>query len=247
MLAAAALAQDAPAVIPAGVPLRVALEKRVPLKHVGDPIRGRLVEPIYGYDRVLLPAGTLVEGHVAAISGPPLGRRMRALLSGNLTPRRDALAQFDRLTPPGSLAVAVQTVPARGVARTARISKPGKKGAEHNGAPGKLSRLKSTLFGMLPYHRQSWQPGTAFTSALVDPLTGLRGSAAPPADESAPQEVTARLLTPLNSATARKGAPVEAIVTRPLFSPDHRILVPEGSRLTGEVVEARRARRLHRK
>jgi hypothetical protein len=171
---------------------------------------------------------------------------MRALLSGNLTPRRDALAQFDRLTPPGSLAVAVQTVPARGVARTARISKPGKKGAEHNGAPGKLSRLKSTLFGMLPYHRQSWQPGTAFTSALVDPLTGLRGSAAPPADESAPQEVTARLLTPLNSATARKGAPVEAIVTRPLFSPDHRILVPEGSRLTGEVVEARRARRLHR-
>jgi len=26
-------------------------------------------------------------------------------------------------------------------------------------APGKMSRLKSTLFGMLPYHRQAWPAG----------------------------------------------------------------------------------------
>jgi hypothetical protein len=39
---------------------------------------------------------------------------------------------------------------------------------------------------------------------------------------------------------------VEAVVTRPLFSTDHRLLIPEGSRLLGDVVEARPARRLHR-
>ena len=36
------------------------------------------------------------------------------------------------------------------------------------------------------------------------------------------------------------------LVTRPLFAADHALLIPEGSRLVGEVVSARRARFLHR-
>ena len=56
----------------------------------------------------------------------------------------------------------------------------------------------------------------------------------------------ARLLAPISSATARKGMTVEAVVTRPLFSIDHRLLIPEGSRLSGDVAEAQPARRLHR-
>jgi hypothetical protein len=39
---------------------------------------------------------------------------------------------------------------------------------------------------------------------------------------------------------------VEAVVTRPLFSTDQRLLIPEGSLLSGDVVEAQPARRLHR-
>jgi hypothetical protein len=39
---------------------------------------------------------------------------------------------------------------------------------------------------------------------------------------------------------------VEALVTRPLFAADHALLIPEGSRLVGEVVSVRRARFLHR-
>jgi hypothetical protein len=39
---------------------------------------------------------------------------------------------------------------------------------------------------------------------------------------------------------------VEAEVTRPQFSTDHRLLIPEGSRLRGEITEARAARRFHR-
>ncbi len=60
------------------------------------------------------------------------------------------------------------------------------------------------------------------------------------------EELTARLLTPLSSKTARRGAPVEAVVTQPLFSADHALLIPEGARLLGDVVEARSARFLHR-
>ena len=39
---------------------------------------------------------------------------------------------------------------------------------------------------------------------------------------------------------------MEAVVTQPLFSSAHDLLIPEGSRLLGEVIEARPARLFHR-
>ena len=101
--------------------------------------------------------------------------------------------------------------------------------------PGKLSRLKSRLFSMLPYHRQGWSAGALSQRAPYGPLT-LPQMAYPAAPEG--QQVYARLLTPLSSASARQGSPVEAVVTRPVFSAGHTLLFPEGTRLTGEVVEA---------
>ncbi len=86
LIAMAAGAQDAPVLAP-GVPLRVMLERHVSIKKVGEPIQGRLVEPIFIYDRVVLPAGTTVQGHIAKIGGVPAGRRIAAILSGNFTPR----------------------------------------------------------------------------------------------------------------------------------------------------------------
>jgi hypothetical protein len=281
LIAVAALAQEAPvapgvqpgATVPSGVPLRVALEHRVAIKRAGEPIQGRLVEPIYVYDRQVLPAGTLAEGHVAKIGGVPIGRRLIALLYGNLTPPREVRAQFDALVLSDGTRLSLRTAPARGTAHTMRIAKPPKKGEPPMSviasarntfdeksraailafkAPGKMSRLKSRLFEMLPYHPQAWQAGTLFTSVLQEPLHGLASSRVeaqtgqPAAAESEDREVTARLLTPISSATARRGAPVEAVVTQPLFSADHGLLIPEGSRLVGDVVEAQRARFFHR-
>lgn len=50
-------------------------------------------------------------------------------------------------------------------------------------------------------------------------------------------------MTPLNSSTAKKGDPVEALITEPLVVSDHLIL-PEGSTITGSVMQAQPARRL---
>jgi hypothetical protein len=251
----------------------VALEHRVAIQRQGEPIQGRLVDPIYVYDRRVLPAGSLVEGHIAKIGGVPIGRRLTALLYGNLTPPREVSAQFDALVLDGGARVSLRTSPSRGTAHTMRVAKPRKKGEAGKSAlagardqfeeksqaailafkePGKLSRLKSRLFEMLPYHRQAWQAGTLFNGVLQEPLTGLArgpieaGAGSPAAGESEDREVTARLLTPVSSATARRGSPVEAMVTRPVFSADHALLIPEGSRLLGEVVEAQRARFFHR-
>lgn len=54
------------------------------------------------------------------------------------------------------------------------------------------------------------------------------------------------LATPLSSAKDHKGSPVEAIVSQPLFSKNHNLILPEGSRLEGVVTQSVPARRLSR-
>ena len=64
----------------------------------------------------------------------------------------------------------------------------------------------------------------------------------PPLDST----VHARLTTPLSSGTAKKGQSVEAFLAQPVFSPDHKLILPEGTRLSGAVTFAHRARWFHR-
>src|SRR5947209_3501265 len=68
-----ARAQSDPAsidlVVGVGRPLRVALDARIPLKRAGQPVTGVVIEPVYAYDRVVIPVGAKVRGHVAQIDG----------------------------------------------------------------------------------------------------------------------------------------------------------------------------------
>ena len=55
----------------------------------------------------------------------------------------------------------------------------------------------------------------------------------------------ARLVAEVSSATATRGTPVSAILTEPLYSPTHQLILPADSRLVGEVIKAKAARKLH--
>ena len=256
------------ATIPAGVPLRVVLERRVPVRRKETPVRGLLLTPVYLYDRVVLPAGSVVEGRIASIEPVPARVRLRAGLSGNFAPPRKAAARFDTLVlgdgkrlpiraaaSPGAVSVNVAAKPRKWQAGP----KPGRSGPETCPAsvcslkpPGRMARLKEALLDRLPYRRQAWKAGTLFTSVLQEPLVAPVPPSAGPQAALSPaagldgQSVTARLLTTLHSATAHRGMPVEAVVTRPQFSADHSLLIPEGALLRGEVVDAKRARWFHR-
>ncbi len=118
--------------------------------------------------------------------------------------------------------------------------------------PDKKARLEDFLWAKLPYHPQRVRKGTRFDAELIDPLQfgmatlkpddlHLLGSQ-PPADSS----VQVRLITPLDSNAGKQGEPVEAIISRPLFSSDHKLVLPEGTRLTGAVTMVHRARWFHR-
>jgi hypothetical protein len=58
--------------------------------------------------------------------------------------------------------------------------------------------------------------------------------------------VSARLLTPLDSASSRQGDASQAVLTEPLYGPGHTLVLPQGTVLKGSVVMARRARWFHR-
>jgi hypothetical protein len=116
-------------------------------------------------------------------------------------------------------------------------------------APGKGRRLKEGLVGALPLHPQYLRVGAVYTAVLLSPLdfgraqaTELAGAGTAPPPNSI---LHARLLTPLDSAKTPRGSPVQAVVTRPLFSADERLILPEGTVLTGEVTFAKAAGHFH--
>src|SRR5262245_61800303 len=84
-------------VVEAGTPLRVALQERVKLRQPGQSVTGRLVEGVYSYDRVVIPAGTCVLGHVERLESVTGRARASAILGGDFTPLRRAVIQFDTL------------------------------------------------------------------------------------------------------------------------------------------------------
>ena len=116
--------------------------------------------------------------------------------------------------------------------------------------PGRMARLKKFLIAQLPYHPPYLPEGTRFIADLQTPVTlnpaqissselKLVGTV-PPAGST----VEANLVTAISSATAHRGTPVEAVITRPVFSKDHQLIIPQGSKLEGVVVKAKPAQRL---
>lgn len=70
MLAAMSMAQSTP--VPAGTALMVKLQTTLATfsNRPGDPFRGTLTQPVMVSGRVVLPAGTIVEGRVTKVSEP---------------------------------------------------------------------------------------------------------------------------------------------------------------------------------
>lgn len=97
-------------VVKAGRPLRVSLDERVTVRRIDQTIAGTIVEPVYAYDRIVVPAGTHVRGHVNAFENASRGARIRAMLSGNFTPLRRAVLQFDTLVFSDGREIPVHTV-----------------------------------------------------------------------------------------------------------------------------------------
>jgi hypothetical protein len=278
---AADAAPNVPLVVPAGAPLRVYLTKRIP-KRFGAPVEAKLLEPLYAFDRQVVPAGVRVLGHVSRLESLSKAQRASAILNGDFTPLHQADIEFTTLVMPDGRQIPLDTVETSGF--NARVPlRPPKPEAPRDPDPnaGLLARGKQTLedqihtqvervksvpdilrsdkretvtqflMSELPYHPQYILSRTRFDAELRKPLV-FGSETIPPAalalgsQPAADSVVEARLITPLNSSTSQIGQAVQAVLARPLFTADHKLVLPEGTLLDGTVVVARKARRFHR-
>src|SRR3974377_2613997 len=46
--------------VPRGTPLQGALDREIRVKRVGQPVHARIVEPVYAFDRLVVPVGSEV-------------------------------------------------------------------------------------------------------------------------------------------------------------------------------------------
>jgi len=302
LAAPAAADQSDPApidlVVNAGRPLRVEVDRRVELKHAGQLVTGTVREPVYAYDRIVIPAGAKVRGHIVRLENESKFLRARAYASGNFSPPKHAVLQFDTLVlENGELPIA--TVVTGGIVNVTRslaggTSRTPLSGPDHidsNDAvanaslaphkrntfeqhaadaiaeakhdvsdvfasvkslkePGTLGRLKDAAVQQLPYHPQYLAKGTVYDAQLTAPISfgrAVPAIAAPAGTTPAPDSIlTARLATTLDSSKTPRGTVFEAVLTQPVFSADHHVVLPEGTRLTGEVTFAEPARSFHR-
>jgi hypothetical protein len=255
-------------VVEAGRPLRLALDRRTVIQHVGQQVTGTLLDPVYSYDRIVLPAGTKAVGRVESLESASKGVRARAMLAGDFSPQRRVRVQFDALISSDGREISIRTAATEGaehvvlkvaegaskprIADRAReeIARQAKAEVSVVTAPGKRERLHDAAIRALPYHRQFLGRGTVFTAKLLSPLdfgTVIPLERAPDGATPVPDSVLdARLVTSIGSATSARGMPIEAVLTRPVLSADQRLILPEGTRLTGEVTFVKRAGWFHR-
>src|SRR5215471_11048604 len=91
-----------PLVVPSGRALRVMLTDNTTVHRVGQTVTAQLVEPVYAYDRIVLPIGTLVRGRIAKLTEPPKLTRAQTMGAGDFSPHRTVELHFESIVRDGA-------------------------------------------------------------------------------------------------------------------------------------------------
>ena len=249
--------------IPAEVPLRIQVTHTTALK-TGNPWRGRLIEPVYGPNRLLLPAGATAKGIISATPAADRSTRVNAKLNGDFTPLHVPVIRVTQLVLSSGLALHVDAV--GGMRNTETISL-----AAHPRSTSLAGRIKAMLhaqiqqvrdmihnphkgdwarqllYRQLPYHPQRVWAGSQFDAVLRKPLRLPAASASPPMPTAGDVNLTsgrmqARLVAGVSSVSAKRGDPVIAVLIEPFCDAHQRVMLPAGTPLHGHVLQVRPAR-----
>jgi len=194
----AAPPQTVPLTVTKGSPLQVALDRDLQVKKVGQTVHGRVVEPVYAFDRIVVPVGSEIIGEVTKIETLSNGKRTLAALNADFTPQRKVEVGFRELVlangqrfslntqvTPGSGQVIQLVTSANGKQKKNGLSDKASEKTEEAKqqahqewdnamkqlkTPGKLRRLERYGEAQLPVHRQFIPAGTVYFAELQEPL-----------------------------------------------------------------------------
>jgi hypothetical protein len=260
--------------VPAGTSLRVAVDQKVRISKTGQPVSGKVVEPVYAFDQAVIPVGSVVTGKVTSIHSVSAVRKTMSYMSGDFSPFRKYELEFDSVVLPSGERRQIVTTVAPGISQPVHLVAGGnqkkKNAAEREvesakaeakakvhetvdeiKAPGKMHRLEELALAQLPYRRQYLAEGTRFYASLMEPLDfGQTTRTAEQLaqlgkDPESDSVLHARLAEQVSSATAERGNTISAVLTEPVFSADRHLLLPANSVIGGEVTKAVPARKLH--
>lgn len=258
-------------VLAAGTSLQVEILHHYPMR-AGETIEGRLVYPLYVDGKMVVPKDTPVHGTVTSLV-PDSKERLHGRLQGDFTPFHDAKVKFDSLAL-ASGPLELTTSGATSGAMVLHLASSGVRPKQSFVArrwaeaktrmhdqiafftdPGLGDRAKLMLYHQLPYHPERIPAHTSWMFELAAPLplpaqpeTPDPPPAPAPTNPGKPEtwSVHALLTAELNSATAKPGDQVRALVVEPVLDKDNQLVVPQGSVLVGKVTTAQAARMLGR-
>jgi hypothetical protein len=175
----------------------VALDKEVRLHEEGQAIHGKTMQPVYAFDRIVIPMGTEVLGRIAKIEELSKKQKTFSALDADFTPYHQLELEFNELVLPDGKHIPVHTVVTRESGQVMEFvrakgdeSKNGVKSAASEKIdeakqeakrtwdeakkqieePGRMHRLEHYLVAQLPFHPQYLEAGSLYSAELLEPL-----------------------------------------------------------------------------
>ncbi|HEY3928679.1 MAG TPA: hypothetical protein VGL89_09905 [Candidatus Koribacter sp.] len=182
--------------VPSGTPIKIALDREVKIRKVGQPIHGKVVDPVYAFDKLVVPAGTEATGTISQIDHVSKTTRTLDALNANFSPAHRVHVAFNQLiladgrhlpidtvvtpAPDGVLEFVAarssgplrhQNAVSRNVTEAAHQAKGQWDSAMNQlRESGKMHKIVRRAEAELPVHGQYLDPGTAFDADLKQPL-----------------------------------------------------------------------------
>src|SRR5215470_8182545 len=111
--------------VPKGTPVQIALDSEVRVRTVGQQIHGRVMQPVYAFDRLVIPAGAATTGHITKIEPPSGKRRVLSALNANFTPAQKVEVEFDEIVLADGKHIPIHTAVAPGSGQVIRLVSAG--------------------------------------------------------------------------------------------------------------------------
>src|SRR6202163_1901237 len=105
----AGITETIPLTVPKGTPVQVALDDEVRVRNAGQSIQGHVVEPVYAFDKLVIPVGTMVTGQIKKIEDLSAGKRAISALDADFTPVHEVQLEFNELVLPDGKHIPVRT------------------------------------------------------------------------------------------------------------------------------------------
>src|SRR5690348_1007728 len=90
-------------------PIRAELSKSVLVKKVGQSVQAYVTDPVYAFDRVVIPRGSELEGHIAQLAHRSAFKKMASYLNADFSPHRIVRVDFDTLILPSGARLPIRT------------------------------------------------------------------------------------------------------------------------------------------